>query len=151
MHASVTNKFVSKCSTILPKCAQKSATVFSKIFFWPPHPFLLHLYVLIFSKCQLLLIIFSRKLGYFFFISVLYMSRLQKCTYLLILFYYSVMLGAGLLAQKAVEKGLRVSPYIKTSLSPGSGVVTYYLQVNKSFSKLYFTPIFWLNFFYFLK
>ena len=61
------------------------------------------------------------------------------------------MLGAGLLAQKAVEKGLRVSPYIKTSLSPGSGVVTYYLQVNKSFSKLYFTPIFWLNFFYFLK
>ena len=79
------------------------------------------------------------------------MSRLQKCTYLLILFYYSVMLGAGLLAQKAVEKGLRVSPYIKTSLSPGSGVVTYYLQVTKSFSKLYFTPIFWLNFFYFLK
>ena len=46
------------------------------------------------------------------------------------------MLGAGLLAQKAVEKGLRVSPYIKTSLSPGSGVVTYYLQVNKSFSRL---------------
>lgn len=40
----------------------------------------------------------------------------------------SVMLGAGLLAQKAVEKGLRVAPYIKTSLSPGSGVVTYYLQ-----------------------
>lgn len=40
----------------------------------------------------------------------------------------SVMLGAGLLAQKAVEKGLKVSPYIKTSLSPGSGVVTYYLQ-----------------------
>ena len=49
------------------------------------------------------------------------------------------MLGAGLLAQKAVEKGLRVAPYIKTSLSPGSGVVTYYLQVNKSFSKLYFS------------
>jgi len=40
----------------------------------------------------------------------------------------SVMLGAGLLAQKAVEKGLKVAPYIKTSLSPGSGVVTYYLQ-----------------------
>ena len=38
------------------------------------------------------------------------------------------MLGAGLLAQKAVEKGLKVAPYIKTSLSPGSGVVTYYLR-----------------------
>ncbi|XP_069818181.1 cytoplasmic aconitate hydratase [Dendropsophus ebraccatus] len=40
----------------------------------------------------------------------------------------SVMLGAGLLAQKAVEAGLTVKPYIKTSLSPGSGVVTYYLR-----------------------
>ncbi|XP_047365951.1 cytoplasmic aconitate hydratase-like isoform X1 [Vespa velutina] len=40
----------------------------------------------------------------------------------------SVMLGAGLLARKAVEVGLTVAPYIKTSLSPGSGVVTYYLQ-----------------------
>ncbi|XP_052786508.1 cytoplasmic aconitate hydratase-like isoform X2 [Mya arenaria] len=40
----------------------------------------------------------------------------------------TVMLGAGLLAKKAVEAGLRVSPYIKTSLSPGSGVVTYYLR-----------------------
>lgn len=40
----------------------------------------------------------------------------------------SVMLGAGLLAKKAVEHGLQVAPYIKTSLSPGSGVVTYYLQ-----------------------
>ncbi|GIY22591.1 cytoplasmic aconitate hydratase [Caerostris darwini] len=40
----------------------------------------------------------------------------------------SVMLGAGLLAKKAVEKGLSVMPYIKTSMSPGSGVVTYYLQ-----------------------
>ena len=38
------------------------------------------------------------------------------------------MLGAGLLAKKAVECGLKVGPYIKTSLSPGSGVVTYYLQ-----------------------
>ena len=38
------------------------------------------------------------------------------------------MLGAGLLAKKAVEKGLTVSPFIKTSLSPGSGVVTYYLK-----------------------
>ena len=33
-----------------------------------------------------------------------------------------------MLAKKAVEAGLRVQPYIKTSLSPGSGVVTYYLQ-----------------------
>ncbi|XP_078251250.1 cytoplasmic aconitate hydratase [Rhinoraja longicauda] len=40
----------------------------------------------------------------------------------------SVMLGAGLLAKKAVEAGLDVKPYIKTSLSPGSGVVTYYLK-----------------------
>ncbi|KYN21853.1 Cytoplasmic aconitate hydratase [Trachymyrmex cornetzi] len=40
----------------------------------------------------------------------------------------SVMLGAGLLAKKAVEVGLSVESYIKTSLSPGSGVVTYYLQ-----------------------
>ena len=40
----------------------------------------------------------------------------------------SVMLGAGLLAKNAVEAGLSVAPYIKTSLSPGSGVVTYYLQ-----------------------
>uniref|UniRef100_A0A3P9HT26 Cytoplasmic aconitate hydratase n=1 Tax=Oryzias latipes TaxID=8090 RepID=A0A3P9HT26_ORYLA len=40
----------------------------------------------------------------------------------------SVMLGAGLLAKKAVEHGLSVKPYIKTSLSPGSGVVTYYLK-----------------------
>lgn len=39
----------------------------------------------------------------------------------------SVMLGAGLLAKNAVAAGLSVAPYIKTSLSPGSGVVTYYL------------------------
>jgi aconitate hydratase len=38
------------------------------------------------------------------------------------------MLGAGLLAKKAVALGLKVAPYIKTSLSPGSGVVTYYLR-----------------------
>lgn len=35
---------------------------------------------------------------------------------------------SGLLAKKAVEHGLSVKPYIKTSLSPGSGVVTYYLK-----------------------
>lgn len=40
----------------------------------------------------------------------------------------SVMIGAGLLAKKAVEKGLHVAPHIKTSLAPGSRVVTDYLD-----------------------
>jgi aconitate hydratase len=40
----------------------------------------------------------------------------------------SVMLGAGILAQKARERGLRVPPYVKTSLAPGSTVVTDYLR-----------------------
>jgi aconitate hydratase len=40
----------------------------------------------------------------------------------------SVMLGAGLLAKKAVERGLRVSPAVKTSLAPGSRVVQDYLH-----------------------
>ncbi|MGE5378826.1 MAG: aconitate hydratase, partial [Bacteroidota bacterium] len=40
----------------------------------------------------------------------------------------SVMVGAGLLAKKAVEKGLSVKPYVKTSLAPGSRVVTEYLR-----------------------
>jgi len=40
----------------------------------------------------------------------------------------SVMLGAGLVAKKAVAKGLNVKPYVKTSLAPGSKVVTEYLQ-----------------------
>lgn len=40
----------------------------------------------------------------------------------------SVMIGAGLLAKKAVEKGLHVNPMIKTSLAPGSRVVTDYLK-----------------------
>lgn len=39
-----------------------------------------------------------------------------------------VMLGAGLVAKKAVEKGLDVPNYVKTSLAPGSKVVTGYLQ-----------------------
>lgn len=39
----------------------------------------------------------------------------------------SVMLGAGLLAKRAVAKGLKVKPYVKTSLAPGSRVVTDYL------------------------
>jgi aconitate hydratase len=40
----------------------------------------------------------------------------------------SVLIAAGLLARKAVEKGLSVMPHIKTSLAPGSRVVTEYLQ-----------------------
>ncbi|MGD2081439.1 MAG: aconitate hydratase AcnA, partial [Chromatiales bacterium] len=40
----------------------------------------------------------------------------------------SVMLGAGLVARKAVERGLRVKPWVKTSLGPGSMVVTRYLE-----------------------
>ncbi|OGB23376.1 MAG: aconitate hydratase 1 [Burkholderiales bacterium RIFCSPLOWO2_02_FULL_57_36] len=40
----------------------------------------------------------------------------------------SVLLTAGLLAKKAVEAGLKVSPHIKTSLAPGSRVVTKYLE-----------------------
>jgi aconitate hydratase len=39
----------------------------------------------------------------------------------------SVMLGAGLLARKAVERGLERRPWVKTSLAPGSKVVTHYL------------------------
>jgi aconitate hydratase len=40
----------------------------------------------------------------------------------------SVLLGAGLLAKKAVERGLTSRPWVKTSLAPGSQVVTAYLQ-----------------------
>ena len=41
-----------------------------------------------------------------------------------------VMLAAGLLAKKAVERGLTVPPYVKTSLAPGSRVVTDYLRTR---------------------
>ncbi|HEY1516067.1 MAG TPA: aconitate hydratase [Solirubrobacteraceae bacterium] len=40
----------------------------------------------------------------------------------------SVMLGAGILARNAVQKGLKVKPWVKTSLAPGSKVVTEYLD-----------------------
>jgi aconitate hydratase len=40
----------------------------------------------------------------------------------------SVMVGAGLVAKKAAERGLKVQPYVKTSLAPGSKVVTEYLK-----------------------
>jgi aconitate hydratase len=40
----------------------------------------------------------------------------------------SVMIGAGLLARNAVQRGLKVKPWVKTSLAPGSLVVTEYLR-----------------------
>lgn len=54
----------------------------------------------------------------------------------------SVMIGAGLVAQKAVKRGLKVKPWVKTSLAPGSQVVTDYLAkagVNTALDKLGFT------------
>ncbi|HEY8418594.1 MAG TPA: aconitate hydratase AcnA [Limnochordales bacterium] len=42
----------------------------------------------------------------------------------------SVMIGAGLLAKKAVERGLTVAPHVKTSLAPGSRVVSDYLEAS---------------------
>ena len=42
----------------------------------------------------------------------------------------SVMMAAGLIAQKAVDKGLTTKPWVKTSLAPGSKVVTDYLRVG---------------------
>ncbi|PWR20308.1 aconitate hydratase AcnA [Zavarzinia aquatilis] len=56
----------------------------------------------------------------------------------------SVMLGAGLLAQKAVALGLKVKPWVKTSLAPGSKVVTDYLAkagVDKALDKLGFNLV----------
>jgi len=54
----------------------------------------------------------------------------------------SVMLQAGMLARNAVKKGLKTPSYLKTSLSPGSGVVTTYLNssgVSEYLDKLGFT------------
>ncbi|HUN80636.1 MAG TPA: aconitate hydratase AcnA, partial [Phycisphaerae bacterium] len=56
----------------------------------------------------------------------------------------SVLVGAGLLAKKAVERGLKVPPYVKTSLAPGSRVVTEYLNksgLSASLDKLGFTTV----------
>jgi len=47
-----------------------------------------------------------------------------------------VLMGAGLLAQKAVEKGLTVPKHVKTSLAPGSKVVTAYLEKSNLLSSL---------------
>jgi aconitate hydratase len=55
-----------------------------------------------------------------------------------------VMLGAGLLARSAVKRGLKVKPWVKTSLAPGSQVVTEYLArsgLDKSLSKLGFNLV----------
>jgi aconitate hydratase len=48
----------------------------------------------------------------------------------------AVMLGAGLLARKAVARGLRAKPWVKTSLAPGSKVVTRYLQASGTMADL---------------
>ncbi|MCP3924408.1 MAG: aconitate hydratase AcnA [Desulfobacterales bacterium] len=56
----------------------------------------------------------------------------------------SVMIGAGLLAKKAVELGLKVPDYVKTSLAPGSKVVMSYLdkaQLTESLEKLGFNLV----------
>lgn len=56
----------------------------------------------------------------------------------------SVMIGAGLVAKKAVEAGLSVKPYVKTSLAPGSKVVTDYLDkagLTPYFDKLGFHTV----------
>src|SRR6185436_12170129 len=42
----------------------------------------------------------------------------------------SVMIGAGLVAKKAFERGLTRKPWVKTSLAPGSKVVTEYLRMS---------------------
>ncbi len=56
----------------------------------------------------------------------------------------SVMIGAGLVAKRAVERGLKVQPWVKTSLAPGSQVVTDYLEkadVAKYLDKLGFNLV----------
>jgi aconitate hydratase len=56
----------------------------------------------------------------------------------------SVLMGAGLLAQNAVAKGLKVAPWVKTSLAPGSQVVAEYLTkagLQKSLDKLGFNIV----------
>ncbi len=48
----------------------------------------------------------------------------------------SVMIGSGLVAKKALEKGLKVKPWVKTSLAPGSRVVTEYLEKSNLLQEL---------------
>ncbi len=56
----------------------------------------------------------------------------------------AVMIAAGIVAKKAVERGLKVPPYVKTSLAPGSRVVTEYLEttgLQKYFDELGFNLV----------
>jgi len=56
----------------------------------------------------------------------------------------NVLIGAGLLAKKAIAKGLKVKPWVKTSLAPGSKVVTDYLEkagLNKYLDELGFNLV----------
>ena len=56
----------------------------------------------------------------------------------------NVLIGAGLVAKKAIEKGLTVKPWVKTSLAPGSQVVTDYLEkanLNKYLDELGFNLV----------
>ncbi len=56
----------------------------------------------------------------------------------------NVLIGAGLLAKKAIEKGLKTKPWVKTSLAPGSQVVTDYLEksgLNKYLDELGFNLV----------
>lgn len=48
----------------------------------------------------------------------------------------SVMIGAGLVAKKALKRGLQVKPWVKTSLAPGSRVVTEYLEKSSLLKEL---------------
>ena len=48
----------------------------------------------------------------------------------------SLVMGAGIVAKKAVEKGLTVPDYVKTSLAPGSQVATEYLKESGLLSSL---------------
>ncbi|WHQ46938.1 MAG: aconitase family protein [Candidatus Midichloria sp.] len=57
-----------------------------------------------------------------------------------------VMIGAGLLARNAVQKGLSSKPWVKTSLAPGSQVVTEYFKLTKLdqyLAKIGFFSTFW--------
>ena len=64
---------------------------------------------------------------HFFFIKTDTCQLKKKCFYSCKLLNHITII-LGILAKNAVKYGLNVNPYIKTSLSPGSGVVTYYLK-----------------------
>ena len=64
-----------------------------------------------FRSFKIVIVLVSEVLWHFFTLNL----KLMQCC-------------VGILAKKAVKAGLTVKPFIKTSLSPGSGVVTYYLK-----------------------